>query len=1034
MASRKLSTYRAKRDFSRTTEPSGSGRVAPSTRLRFVIQKHAARRLHYDLRLELDGVFKSWAVTRGPSLDPADKRLAVEVEDHPLDYGDFEGTIPQGQYGGGTVQIWDRGYWEPQVKGSAEQALAAGELKLVMAGERMRGGWVLVRLRNSRSGKRPSWLLIKHRDELAHAGDGLLLEEDRSVASGRTMEQIAAGRGRGPKAFMTGGRRAGRADAVWNSNVSTDQGAGGISSRVKARVAANTRRSPASKSAEAKRERDGSGYAAESRGGTHASGKVRARVGRHARGTPHAQGIGAAMPKFLEPALCRLVPRPPEEEGWAHEIKLDGYRLQLRVEGGRAVLLTRKGLDWTERFASIARAAQALPDCLIDGEAVALNQRGVSDFSALQAALSEGRESALILFAFDIMFLEGRDLRSLPLTERKEELESLLKSLPAASRTRLRYLEHFTSPGAAVLESACRLSLEGVVSKRLDAPYDSGRTGSWAKSKCRAGHEVVIGGWTSEGNNLSSLIAGVYRDGRLVPVGRIGTGFGAAKVRQLLPKLKKLASKENPFGTRVPVPSGRQIHWLKPQLVAEIEFAGWTEGGNIRQAAFKGLREDKPAREVQAETAVPAEAAETNRHATLPAEERLARAARQAPAMEAGAPGRHTSRSKHPSRGKHASAGDGWPGATRGSREVTHAAGSDRGSRHARRAAVPSRRSREMSDGSGPILGVTISNPDKVLWPDAGDGRPVTKREFAEYIAAVGEWLLPHIEGRPCSLVRCPDGIGGQRFFQRHAMPGLSNLISLARVSGDRKPYVQVDRIEGLAALAQIAALELHPWNCVPQQPEVPGRLVFDLDPAPDVEFETVIEAAREMRERLDALGLESLLKTTGGKGLHLVTPFTQPRNGALDWPLVKSFARELCARMAADSPQRYVINMAKRVRTGHIFLDYLRNDRTATAVAPLSPRAREGAPVSMPLTWAQARVGLDPGKFTIRTALALLGRSGAWEDYSECSRPLLPAIEKLVGRAPARPASGKSRARGSAGVERRSGADTVIITERRPE
>ena len=665
------------------------------------------------------------------------------------------------------------------------------------------------------------------------------------------------------------------------------------------------------------------------------------------------------MPGFIEPALCRLLPHPPEDGDWAHEIKLDGYRLQLRVEGGHAVLMTRKGLDWTERFTGIARAAEALPDCILDGEAVALNRNGVSDFSALQAALAQDRQSALLLFAFDLMFLEGRDLRPLPLEERKRQLERLLKSLPAASRTRLRYLEHFTSPGAAVLESACRLSLEGVVSKRLGVPYESGRTGSWTKSKCRAGQEVVIGGWTSEGASLSSLIAGVYRGGRLVPVGRIGTGFGAAKVRELLPRLQKLASDENPFGQRVPAPSGRKIHWLKPQLVAQIEFAGWTEGGNIRQAAFKGLREDKPAREVQAEVATTAEAARPDGRSAAAAAGRSSRNNARRRATTA-----------RPSRQR----------AAAGSRATSSRA---RGKRAA-----------------GPILGVTISNPDKVLWPDAGDGRPVTKREFAEYIAEAGEWLLPHIEGRPCSLVRCPDGIGGQRFFQRHAMPGLSNLISLVRVAGDRKPYVEVDRIEGLAAIAQIAALELHPWNCVPHRPEVPGRLVLDLDPAPDVGFEAVIQAARELRERLEELGLESFLKTTGGKGLHVVTPFTQPRKKTLDWPVVKAFARELCARMAADSPRLYVINMAKRVRTGRIFLDYLRNDRMATAVAPLSPRARAGAPVSMPLTWMQARAGLDPGKFTLRTALALLDRSAAWEGYGEASRPLQPAIAKLTGSA----------------------------------
>ncbi|HEX5459869.1 MAG TPA: DNA ligase D [Steroidobacteraceae bacterium] len=973
MASRKLQTYRAKRDFSRTAEPSGSGTVAPAARRRFVVQKHAARRLHYDLRLELDGVLKSWAVTRGPSLDPADKRLAVEVEDHPLDYGDFEGTIPQGQYGGGTVEIWDRGYWEPQVKGSAEQALAAGQLKLILAGERLRGGWVLVRLRNSRSGKKPSWLLIKHRDEFARRGDGSLLEdEDRSVASGRTLQEIAAGRGRGPRPFMTRGRGAGRPDAVWNSSAASEAAASGIASRVKARIAAQSGRSasatPAGRgTSSAGTTRRGAAAARTTAGKSPAAKRARSD---RAQGRAQPSDARAQTPRFIEPALCRLLPRPPEEEGsWAHEIKLDGYRLQLRVEGGRAVLMTRKGLDWTERFSGIAHAAEALPDCILDGEAVALNHNGVSDFSALQAALADDRQSVLLLFAFDLLFLEGRDLRPLPLEERKSQLERLLRSLPRASRARLRYLEHFTSPGAAVLESACRLSLEGVVSKRLGVPYESGRTGAWVKSKCRAGHEVVIGGWTSAGATLSSLIAGVYRDGRLVPVGRIGTGFGAAKVRQLLPRLKKLASDENPFGQRVPVPSGRRIHWLKPQLVAEIEFAGWTEGGNIRQAAFKGLREDKPAREVQAEAPAAVEAAE-------PAKPDVRSSSAASP---------RSSRS----RGKRAPHGTG------------------RGA---------SQRSADAERGApGPILGVAISNPDKVLWPDAGDRRPVTKREFAEYMAAVGEWLLPHIAGRPCSLVRCPDGIGGQRFFQRHAMPGLSSLISLARVSGDHKPYVQVDRIEGLAALAQIAALELHPWNCAPQQPEVPERLVFDLDPAPDVGFEAVIEAARELRERLEGLGLATFLKTTGGKGLHVVTPFTQPRNKTLDWPLVKSFARELCARMAADSPRLYVINMAKRVRTGRIFLDYLRNDRTATAVAPLSPRAREGAPVSMPLTWAQARAGLNPRKFTLRTAPALLDRSGAWEGYSEASRPLQPAIAKLAAGARG-PDTAKARLPGDGG------------------
>ena len=900
MPQKNLKKYREMRDFSKTAEPSGSSgpKAAKSPRRRFVVQKHDATRLHYDFRLELNGTFKSWAVTKGPSNDPADKRLAVEVEDHPLEYGDFEGTIPKGEYGGGTVQLWDRGYWEPEGDKSPEEQLKKGDFKFTLDGERLHGSWVLVRMKWNRdrdkNSKRTNWLLIKHRDQYAHEGGAeRLLDVDKSIASGRSMQAIAEGKGKGPKPFMLKGAKALRipAAAVWDTSGRHDKTVKPPKDAAKERAKAARRKS--------------------------------------------------ALPDFIEPQLTHLVDRPPNGENWVHEVKFDGYRMQLRVADGTAQLRTRKGLDWTGKFPEIAETATRLPDGIYDGEICAVDAKGAPDFSALQAALSDGKTEKLIFYAFDLLFLEDEDLRKKPLIDRKARLLDAVSRLKKVDQEIIRYVDHLTTGGDALLASAGKMGLEGIVSKQSDAPYRSGRGHGWVKSKVRAGQEVVIGGWWGDASNLRSLFVGVRKGSKLVYAGKVGTGYSAEKAKRVLPHLKKLKTDESPFiGPNAP--RGKSdIHWVKPELVAEVEFAGWTTDGMVRQAAFKDLRLDKPAREVKAEAAVDPEEVED-----MPA-----------------------------------------PNATTKSEAKT-----------APKTTVKVTAQPKARAGDKPeVLGITISNPQKPMWPDAGDGQPVTKLDLAHYYEEVGDWMLPHIKGIPCSIVRAPDGFNKEQFFQRHSMLGMSKALDEMKVSGDRKPYLVINSVEGLIAAGQVAALELHPWNCLPDRPDTPGRLVFDLDLAPDVDFSEVMAAAKIMKEWLETLGLVTFCKTTGGKGLHVVTPLA-PGNSKLTWPEAKDFCREVCERIAADAPDRFLVNMSKAKRTGKIFLDYLRNDRMSTAVGPLSPRARPGATVSMPLTWAQVKSGLDPKKYTIRTAAGLLRKSKAWADYGKSAKPLQPAIKRLAG------------------------------------
>jgi bifunctional non-homologous end joining protein LigD len=981
-----LRQYRAKRDFASTSEPRGVSRRKLAGHL-YVIQKHAARRLHYDLRLELDGVLKSWAVTRGPSLDPTEKRLAVEVEDHPVEYADFEGTIPQGQYGGGKVIVWDRGTWAPD--GDPHAGLAKGHLDFLLEGEKLRGRWHLVRMQRRSGEKRNNWLLIKGRDEFAAEGRGAEIGEEKpwSVLSGRPIDEVGEGDDVWDSATGRRHKAPAKASAVaprtrskpGNGQAKESAVRGGIPAHRRAATAASTKRAvPERTAARASTEREATRTSAKSMvvkraaAGRAPVGRaaVRSRNAAAARQASASAGAGqysalpgaikAPMPDFIPPCLASLQGSPPEG-GWLHEIKFDGYRLQPHIAGGKVRLYTRRGLDWTAKFGKELPAALgrlAVDGAILDGELVVEGDNGASNFSLLQEALSEGRTERFIFYAFDLLYAGGCDLREVPLIERKQALKALLAT---ANTALLRFSEHFTESGALVLQHACRMGLEGIISKRPESPYRSGRGTGWLKSKCLDRQEFVIGGFvpsTVAERAIGSLAVGYYDAGKLAYAGRVGTGYSEKTARDLYGKLAARHADSMPFAGKLAAAERRGVVWVRPELVAEVEFRGWTGARMLRQAAFLGVREDKaPSEVVREEPQLPV--------AEMPAAEKPAAGTRVAVKPVAEKPA-----AKAPAVGKAAP----------------------------RKAATARKKPAAQNAAVRVPATVKLTHPDRVYWPDVG----VTKQRLAEYYAQVWKWMAPHLVRRPLSLLRCPDGIGDSCFFQKQPWQGLHESILVlpnAGPGGDR--MLAIDSLDGLTALVQAGVLEIHPWGASLDDVEHPDRLIFDLDPGADVPWSDMVKTAVEVRERLKRDGLSSFVKTTGGKGLHVVAPLVPKA----DWDEVKGYAHRFAEAMIADKPQLYAATMAKRERVGHIFIDYLRNGRGATAVAPYSTRARAGAPVSMPIAWDELpEIRGDsfhvPG---VDVILGRLGRGDPWARFLKTAQSLPTATATKKAQPPRR-------------------------------
>lgn len=873
---RKLEEYNRKRNFSRTSEPEGEpggpeskemAEPIPEGALRFVVQHHIASRDHFDFRLEWNGALLSWAVPKGPSYNTRDKRLAVQVEDHPIEYRNFEGTIPKGEYGGGTVMLWDEGWWEPQ--SDVDEGLAKGSLKFELKGRRLKGKWALVRLKAKEGEAKNNWLLLKEKDGYAKDTDGVG-EFTTSIRTGRTMGEIEAG-------------EEDKTAVVSNPFDRTDV------------------------------------------------------------------------------QLAKLAGRIPEEDGWLFEMKYDGYRILAYIEGSSVRLVTRNGSDYTEKFRDIAYTlidwAQGR-SMVLDGEMVIADESGRSDFQALQSYLKNRRGKNLTYVVFDLLALDGEDLRGRPLTERKEKLEALMKDAPG----NLYYSRHVSGNGKAAFLAACGKNMEGIIGKKADSVYSGTRNGDWIKLKCDTRQEFVIGGYTISSkrtSGISSILLGIYEGDELVYAGRAGTGFTERMKEELEERFSSIKRETPPFRSAPGARKGERITWLEPALVAEIRFAEWTDDGQLRQASFKGLRADKDPREVRREKA-------DDNPQTGDDEKQPENGARKDNS-------RKRSKKADDRQTTEAAAEHGpQPGSPSGNTDVQTSV------TYGDNALQVVKEGRDLFIG-----GVKISNPDRIIFEDP----EIRKIDVVKYYAQVSERMLPYAGNRLLSVVRCHKGATETCFFKKH--PGADNkgivTVPVKNSSGETKDYFCLENAYGLISEAQMGTIEFHTWGSRADDIERPDVMVFDLDPDVGMDLSRVREGVRDLKGLLDQLGLVSYLKTSGGKGYHVVVPLVP----SVDWDRFSSFARQIAELMEQKWPDRYTSNIRKDKRRDRIFIDWIRNGRGATSIAPYSLRARKGALVSMPISWDELDK-VPPDGIDMKEALSRISGSDPWEGFCKTGQRLI--------------------------------------------